>query len=154
MQPGRPLPHSTAGSRMNGEPRDVANEYAVQCPRCRGQAVAWMVHTGKRGTYREVFLKAGALRITCNRCGFHREVPPEQADDHELWYVTVFEGHRLWATNRRHLDFLIAWLESGARVRNQTEGDQAYLEALPKWLRLVKNREAILERLQRLRDDG
>lgn len=127
-------------------------EYAVRCPKCQAQAVASMVPVGTKGTYREVLVKLGAARITCRHCGSSREGGVDQQDDYELWYVTDFRGHRLWAANREQLDALIEWLERGGeRERGIAEG--AYLEALPKWLRAGKNRLAILDRLRRLQSD-
>lgn len=130
---------------------EVVAEYAVVCPKCRAQAVASMIRVGTKGTYREVLVKLGAARITCLHCGFSRDADARHWDNYELWYVTDFDGHRLWATNREHLEALIQWLERGETERG-IEG--AYLEALPKWLRAGKNRSAILERLRRLKGDG
>ena len=130
--------------------RDIVTEYAVRCPKCRAQAVASMVRVGTKGTYREVLVKLGAARITCRHCGFSREGGVDHQDDYELWYVTGFRGHRLWATNREQLDALIEWLNRGETPRG-IEG--ACLEALPKWLRAGKNRLALLERLRRLQRD-
>ena len=131
---------------------EMETEYAVRCPKCQARAVALMVRAGTKGTYREVLVKRGAARITCRHCGFSRDSGVDHQDDYELWYVTDFRGHRLWATNRKHLDALIEWLEGGVTERG-IEG--VYLEALPKWLRAGKNRPVLLERLRRLqRDEG
>lgn len=132
--------------------QELEAEYAVRCPKCRAQAVAWMVRAGgTRGTYREAFVKLGAARITCRHCGFSRDGGVEHHDDYEFWFVTDFRGRRLWARNRKHLDFLIEWLESGVTDRGI---DGASQEALPKWLRAGKNRPALLERLRRLQREG
>ncbi|HRI68853.1 MAG TPA: hypothetical protein PK156_31705 [Polyangium sp.] len=130
--------------------QDVVTEYAVRCPKCRAQAVASMIRTGTKGTYREAFWKLGAARRTCRHCGFARDSEADRGDDYELWYVTKFQGRRLWAANRQQLNALIEWLERGVTERG-VEG--AYWEALPKWLRAGKNRLAILDRLRRLRGD-
>lgn len=132
--------------------REFEAEYAVRCPKCQAQAVASMARVGTKGTYREVLVKLGAARITCRHCGFSREGGVEHQDDYELWFAADFRGHRLWATNREHLDALIEWLDRGVTERGIAG---AYLEALPKWLRAGKNRLALLERLRRLqRTDG
>jgi hypothetical protein len=116
--------------------------YNVKCPNCSGKAVAHMRPSGRRGTYREVFIKMGMRRIVCEACGFFREVPPEECDDYELWYATYFKGYRLWARNRRHLAFLTSWV-SGNRARNAA--DRCSVEDFPKWMILAKNRAGILK---------
>lgn len=127
--------------------------YDVRCPKCRAQAVAVMVPISTRGTYREAFVNFGAARITCAHCGFSRQTTTGGEEDYELWYVTEFDGQRLWARNRRHLDCLIDWLVRGGDILDASIDDRAYVEALPKWLRTSKNRPAILKKLRRLRGD-
>ena len=134
------------------ELRAFVDQFDVRCPECRAHAIASMVHRGTKGTYREVLFKPGAARITCVHCGFSRATPGGD-DRYEFWYVTEFDGHRLWAENRRHLDFLIDWLVRGGSRIHRNIADRAYLEALPKWLRAGRNRAAILRRLRRLRGD-
>jgi hypothetical protein len=75
-----------------------------------------------------------------------------EEESYELWYATEFDGHRLWARDRAHLDFLIKWLSDGAKLPEHADVGRAYLEALPKWLRARKNRAAIVDRLRRLQD--
>jgi len=118
--------------------------------RCRRRAVAQMAPCGRKGTYREVLVKLGAVRISCPHCGYARDVPQGEEDAYELWYATSFQGERLWATNRADLDRLIAWV--GARQRPRAPFPEGVtIEALPKWLKAGKNRAAILECLRRLR---
>lgn len=126
--------------------------YAVRCPRCRERAAASMIPFGVKGTYREATVRLGAGRITCSRCGFSRTMASGEEESYELWYATDFEGHRLWARSRAHLDFLIEWLSDGGKLPAHGDVDRAYLEALPKWLRARKDRAAIVARLRRLRD--
>lgn len=121
--------------------------YTIKCPKCSGRAVAHMHPNGKRGSYREVFIKMGARRIVCDVCGFFRDVPPEESDDYELWYAAYFRGHRLWARNRRHLAFLISWI-SGNRSRSAAE--RSSVEDFPKWMILAKYRAGILKCLSEL----
>lgn len=133
---------------------DEGVEYAVRCPKCEAQAVAWMIAVGIKGTYREPMVKWGAARIVCGRRGFSRDVPVEESDAYELWYVTEFDGHRLWAENRERLDLLIEWLSGDGRIRKRSLFERAYLEALPKWLRTRRDRARILERPERMREAG
>lgn len=130
--------------------KEVRALYDVRCVRCRGRAVAHMAPSGRKGTYREVLVKLGAVRIVCSGCGYARDVPQPQEDAYELWYATSFQGERLWATNRTDLDRLINWVAARQRPRAPfPEG--VTIEALPKWLKARKNRAAILECLRRLR---
>ena len=121
--------------------------YIIKCPKCSARAVAHMRRTGKRGSFREVFVKFGVKRVVCDTCGFFKDVPVEEADDYELWYATAFKGHRLWARNRRHLAFLTSWI-SGKRSR--TAADRYEVDAFPKWMILAKNRAGILKCLSEM----
>lgn len=132
---------------------DLRDEYAVRCPKCRREAVASMFPVGIKGTYQEPFVKLGAARITCTSCGFARDTRPGEESRYELLYTTRFDAHKLWATNRRHLDFLISWLGGEVEDRPDDVATRAYLSALPKWLRRRRNRPALLLRLRRLRGD-
>lgn len=109
-----------------------------------------MARIGTRGTYREVLVAFGATRITCDRCGFARDLAPSEAHDYELFFVTEFEGERLWATNRAHLDALIALLSRPSGERRLPFPDSASFEALPKWLRAHRNRDGILAALAKM----
>lgn len=145
-------PNDDAELRMDGSEREPAAQYAVRCPRCRKRAVAHMMRMGIKGTYREAMVRLGAARITCPRCGFNRTAAPGEEEAYELWYATEFDGRRLWARDRAHLDFLIAWLSSAGQLPDHADAGRVHLEALPKWLRARKNRAAIVGRLRRLQE--
>jgi len=113
-----------------------------------------MTRVGVSGTYREAVTRVGVMRIVCDACGFTRKVPPEEARNYELWYATGFRRQRLWAVNREHLEFLIAWFSNEIGSDDLSVGNRAMVEAFPKWMVLAKNREEILKRLQTLRDIG
>jgi hypothetical protein len=121
--------------------------YIIKCPKCSARAVAHMQPSGKRGSYREVFIKMGARRIVCEACGFFKEVPLQESDDYELWYAANFKGHRLWARNRRHLAFLTSWISGN---RSRAAADRSAVEDFPKWIILAKNRAGILKCLSEL----
>ncbi|NOU27686.1 MAG: hypothetical protein HOO96_07270 [Polyangiaceae bacterium] len=125
--------------------------YDVRCVRCSCRAVAHMAPSGRTGTYREVLVKLGAVRISCPHCGYARDVPQREEDAYELWYATSFQGERLWATNRADLDRLIAWVAARQRPR-AVFPEGVTIETLPKWLKNGKNRAAILKCLRRLRE--
>ena len=121
--------------------------YSIKCPKCTSKAVARMHPCGNTGSYREGFIKFGVRRIVCGACGFSKDVPPAESDDYELWYATEFKGHRLWARNRSHLDFLTLWISG---KRSKTTVDRSAVEAFPKWMILAKNRTGVLKCLSDL----
>lgn len=134
-------------------PSAIWDEYAVRCPKCGGEAVASMVLVGTTGTYQEAFAKLGTARITCGGCGLARDTSPGKEGQYEFWYATEFDGHRLWARNLRHLNFLIEWLSGEIKKRPDNIATRAYLNALPRWLRSGRNRPELLARLRKLRGD-
>jgi hypothetical protein len=108
--------------------------------------------TGERGRggSREPTLELGVGRILCGACGLCREVPAKESGDYELWYVTTFRGHRLWARNRRHLAFLISWFAGEILKTDLSIGDRDIVESFPKWMISAKNRAGLLRSLNRL----
>ena len=124
--------------------------YSVKCPKCSAEAAARMRATGEREGYREPKIKLEAGRILCGTCGFCHEVPAEESAMYELWYVTTFRGHRLWARNRRHLAFLISWFTGAVSKAALGIGDRDMVESFPKWMISAKNRAGLLRSLNRL----
>lgn len=106
--------------------------------------------TGELGGFREPKIKLGAGRILCSTCGFSHEVPAEQSANYELWYVTTFKGHRLWARNRRHLAFLISWFTGELSKADLGFGDRDMVGSFPRWMISAKNRAGLLRSLNRL----
>lgn len=106
-----------------------------------------MRRAGIRGGFREVTIKLGAARIVCGSCGLSQEVSAGKSGAYELWYATSFKKHRLWARNRRHLQFLISWFSGEICKGDLGIGDRDMVETFPKWMILAKNRAAILKSL-------
>lgn len=113
----------------------MATIYDVRCPRCDKRAAAEMVATGAGSHHREVVRGNRAGRITCTHCGLARELGPEQGDAYELWYRARLGEHTVWASSRRHLDFLVGWLTGTVEERHLPHEDAAIIEALPSWLK-------------------
>ena len=124
--------------------------YSVKCPKCSAEAAAKMRPVGIGGSYREPRNKLGAGRIVCGNCGLSQEVSAEKSGAYELWYATSFKKHRLWARNRRHLQFLISWFSGEIRKGDFGIGDRDMVECFPKWMILAKNRAAILKSLSEM----
>lgn len=123
-------------------------EYAIKCPKCSNRAIAVMRPSGIKGTYREPTVRLSVLRIVCKACGFAQDATPSREDEYELWYVTEFRGHRLWAINRKHLSFLISWFSDDLKKAELSIGDRAMVEAFPKWM--IKNKTSVLSCLKKM----
>ena len=131
-------------------------DYAIKCPECAAKATAKMRESGIKGTYREVTVRTEVHRIVCHACGLLMEVPEGKAENYELWYAKTFRGHRVWAVNQEHLEFLIAWLSGTVAESDLTIADRAMVECLPKWMVAAKNRPGVLKCLRQMssRDSG
>ncbi len=126
--------------------------YAVKCPRCSKKAEAQMTAVGIKGTYREPTAKLAASRITCGECGHVIDSSEAPTDKYELWFSSTLRGHRLWAVNESHLEWLIQWLSGDLDNSRLSLADRSYVEALPKWV--LTNREDAVKSLQKMRTQG
>ena len=126
-------------------------DYDVVCPKCAAKAVAKTAPLGKKGTYRECLVKYVVTRILCPACGFNREMPSQQGqndEDYTFWYACEFKGHRLWAVNLSHVQFLIAVVSGEVSEKALPLYHQSVIEAWPTWLKLAKNRDEVLRILR------
>lgn len=66
----------------------------------------------------------------------------------ELWFLTSFQGKPVWALNREHLAYLIAYLDAG--LREEPFGVRRKVQAayLPAFMKTAKNRERIVRLLK------
>jgi hypothetical protein len=108
-----------------------------------------MEYAGSNGTYREPRWGVRLKRVACSACGLIREYGPDENADYELWYATEIFGERLWARNRSHLSFLIAWFSITKR-RRLPYPDRVEVEIFPKWMILAKHRADVLNALERM----
>ncbi len=135
------------------------DEILVVCPTCGDRA-------------RIVSLDdAGALatrRLVCSRCGYTNdwakrvisfEWHVEPRDSYfglPLWLQAPCAGDTLWAYNRRHLDFLEAFVGAKHRERKRNENygwqNSSLASRLPQWIQSAKNRAAILKAIRKLRE--
>lgn len=120
--------------------------YKIKCPSCAQQADSLMKAEGLKGTYRELYANYIPYKVVCAKCGLIKEIEDGLNYRYELWFKTSFKGNSLWAYNIKHINEMITWLEKGKR----TPGD--YYESLPNWM--VTNRQAVIKKLEQLRENG
>ena len=139
---------------------DRHDHVLVHCPRCT-----------KRST---IDRRSGVLRITCLACGFINEERGQRPEETRLsrrWALNVYNsgdtlfgarlwletnccgGHRLWALNARHLEYLAAFVRSKDRTREfpSLSGSRQLADKLPVWMVEAKHRDEVLRALDGLR---
>jgi hypothetical protein len=132
----------------------------VHCPRCNERAT--------------IDRRSGVLRITCLSCGFINEERGSRSEETRLsrqWALHVYNsgdtlfnaplwletnccgGHRLWALNAHHLEYLAAFVRSKDRTREFPSllGSRQLADKLPVWMVEAKHRNEVLRALDRLR---
>jgi hypothetical protein len=120
---------------------DLWDHWIVPCPACKkpvdfNDRKLSCIHCG----YSKVFLDDGTwaklVQLT---------VPIEH-------YLTIpCCGHKLWAVNLEHLDFLERYVGSQLRER-QANVNKSMASRLPQWIKDRKNKDEILVCIARLRD--
>lgn len=145
------------------------DEFLVVCPRCAEQAIV------KAST------DANPPRLTCSSCGLSRDwgvssrgvlISPSAANWPKgqyalgdvadpyfhlpLWLRVPCGTNTLWAYNKRHLAVLREYVESIDRrkpPRSPVDPRNSLLaSSLPKWIKLAKNREAVLRAISSLNE--
>ena len=77
-----------------------------------------------------------------------------EPDGARLWLETNCRGgHRLWALNARHLEYLAAFVRSKDRTREfpSLSGSRQLADKLPVWMVEAKHRDEVLRALDGLR---
>ena len=129
-----------------------------------------LVHCPKCDACATVDAASGLVRLTCSACGYVQEArygPYSGVNLRDLggyarypigarlWLETQCCGRRLWALNRRHLDYLESFVASTQRRRDfprTPNGEPVTLaERLPEWMITAKHRDEVLKGLGRLR---
>lgn len=136
---------------------EFADEFLVECPRCGRCAVVRRREPAAGSYYRAV--------LACGGCGHSAEQATDRvviggAEDWyfglPLWLRVACCGETLWAYNRRHLAFLETYL--GALLRPHSRharhgwSNKSVASRLPTWMKLAKNRAAVLSCIAWLRD--
>jgi hypothetical protein len=97
-------------------------------------------------------------RLSCIHCGYSKEfkeegtwfklVPLTVPMEHFLAIPCC--GHKLWAVNLEHLDFLERYVGSQLRER-QVNVNKSMASRLPQWMKDAKNRDEIIAGIGKLR---
>lgn len=134
---------------------DLSAFFLVECPRCQACA---RVEPGADGRY----------RLSCGACG-HGEFaieprpsallggPFDAYFQQPLWLATPCCGECLWAYNEPHLDLLEAYVAAKLRERSRVvqpataQRNKTLVSRLPTWLKLARNRAAVLAAIAQLR---
>ncbi len=139
---------------------DFADEFLVVCPKCTSKAkvvpsVPWI-----SGNLHKVERK-----LVCSNCGYFDQKQPENgimmhADKdwffHQpLFYTIETSQGILYAYNDKHLDFLESFISAQLRSREvRDEGgwsNKSQISRLPKWVKLAKNRDLIINEIKKVR---
>ena len=70
----------------------------------------------------------------------------------ELWFLTSFQGKPVWALNREHLAYLIAYLSADLREKPSGRAKKTQADHLPTFMKTAKNRERIVKLLKKLQE--
>lgn len=159
--------------------RGTHGEYRLTCNRChfseqRDQNKPLMAAQGcciscgrwfnlrlphTQSTYPRVKVKCPHCK-TAQTAGVHSvgNGSADPLDGLTLYLQAKYRGHTVWALNREHLDYLIAYVEAGLREKyiyhdihgncyNQSSGQA---QRLPHWLKTAKNRPGLLRALHKM----
>lgn len=135
------------------------DETLVVCPACSHLARSREIEPATSDRFAE-------RRLTCDHCGHARSWANRSfrrgwgqtpvLDDYfelPLWLQAPCCGEVLWAYNTDHLAYLEAFV--GARLRESSRGPGSRTRPLagrlPEWMKLRKNRDAVLACIERLR---
>lgn len=133
---------------------DFQREVWVECPNCGKKAVT-LIHDEKQ-----------SVQLLCAHCGRNKRIstkvslygitghwrlPANAYFGAKLWLIHPFKNEVFWAYNEAHLTYLEAYI--GASLREHKDRTHfTLLEKLPKFYHDVKNREALLKIIKKLRD--
>lgn len=71
----------------------------------------------------------------------------------ELWFITFFHGKMVWAINREHLAYLIAYLSADLREKPAAfQNGKTQADHLPTFLKTAKNRKRIVKLLKKMQE--
>jgi hypothetical protein len=136
---------------------EFSDEFLVVCPKCAKMCKVTIDGADDGApAHGRVFLPR---KVTCVHCGFANRWAKQSVSYMEgrdwyfalpLWLQIPCCGEELWVFNERHLDFLENYVR--ATLRDETSNvNKSLISRLPSWIKSSKNREKILQALQKLR---
>lgn len=151
---------------------NFGNYFLVQCPRCGKMAKVRPTDPSKEkklastaAAFNEKWFYCPWCRLSrvAAACGFSVDNCLDWAFQLPLWLQTNCRGNRFFAYNLEHLDFLESYV--GAKLRERRpiqrvfeDGDgipmqinKTMASRLPRWMKLAKNRKAVLKAILQLR---
>ncbi|AWB43636.1 hypothetical protein DCC85_04955 [Paenibacillus sp. CAA11] len=72
----------------------------------------------------------------------------------ELYFLAYFKGKPVWAMNREHLNYLLAYISADIRQKPTGPVKRTPSYSLPKYMKEAKNREAMVKILNQLQRKG
>ena len=126
----------------------------IACPKCFSKAEVVLIGEDK-------------VRASCFECGYTKDKSSNQLSFYgydnatdgyfgfSLWLRADCAGNSLWAFNDKHLTFLESYVSANLRERTKDEewgwSNSSLASRLPKWIKLSKNRDALLKALNELK---
>lgn len=125
---------------------DFQNKFLVKCKICGNCAtiIAIPKYEGSYFVYKE-------RKFICTGCGKIeiKSVMNGIGSEYPLWLETNCCGHKLWAYNLEHLNYIESFVRANLRENYYDERigwkNQSLASRLPKWMKKSSNREAILK---------
>ena len=119
-------------------------QYFIQCRHCSKEALF--------NEDKSVIQRNGPIHgsTTCLNCGFSGEVDINWPED--AFYKIEFKNEILWAWDEPCLIVLINYIKSKDRKPKEHNGYSQFLFHLPKVFQDAKNRNAIVAKLEKLKN--
>lgn len=127
----------------------------INCPQC-GRPGLMIIKSSRE---RELHGSRSTRSFACRSCGHTFEWAPHtiihSVSDWNKQLPLFFQIHccnkTLWAFNERHLAYIENYVIAGLRERIPSTNN-SLASRLPQWIKIAKNRNAILKTTRRLRD--
>lgn len=125
------------------------DQILVECRKCRRKAEV-RHRPNDNHACRFVCEKCGAtMKKTGRNPGVSPRIPRDPCFGKPLWLQIPCCGEILWAYNSRHLNVLERFI--AASVRENASWTNGFVQRLPAWIKVGKNREKLLAGIARLK---
>lgn len=134
------------------EPDLSWGDFLVECPNCRQCAKVKTRSQAQNESFR---------LLTCTSCGtakrYHTNSSYKASSEVEgcfetpFWLHTNCAGHKLWAVNQEHLEYLETYIAEKNRHEHRFHANLTVASRLPEWMVIGKNRDEVMHGLSKLR---